>query len=427
MFYTVNIQADINSKIKNTINERAPSAHIGIVIRDLSKNKILYQQNSQRVFNFASAIKLLTFASLNEYYGADYKFTSTLSQKGDDYYLDIGDKADFNLGDLKTLLLPIKNNNINRLYLISKVFSVPPVNPTRLIEDQNYCYGANINRVHLNKNCIKIAIKPGKKIGAKTSLYFDDHNPYKINNQTSTIKNKGPKPRILREAKGDKIIVSGTLNRSSNPLNISLAVTDTLAHLKLHIAHILSHKIDIQTTTSSPKDVKIISSVSSKFSDIAKFALVESDNFLSDYMLAKFTSNHKELEWWEAGKILSHFAIKKFKLNKHSFLLVDGSGLSRKNKITPENFDILLNNLYRTKSFDQFRSMLAKPNQGTLKNRLIDKKIYAKTGAMSDASALVGYLYKNNGKIYSFVIVSNSFIGKKSNIKKLEEQILELL
>lgn len=108
--------------------------------------------------------------------------------------------------------------------------------------------------------------------------------------------------------------------------------------------------------------------------------------------------------------------------------LVDGEG-TRYNLIAPEQFVALLTELYRDKDIQQklLNSLPQAGVSGTLQERMKDtilnKKVFAKTGSMHDVSSLSGFLINTNSKSFVFSIIVNG-VGKLATAKALEEEIL---
>ena len=69
---------------------------------------------------------------------------------------------------------------------------------------------------------------------------------------------------------------------------------------------------------------------------------------------------------------------------------------------------------------------LASPGEGTLANRLlpIKQNLKAKTGTLSDLSAIAGYLTTKKGKRIVFCIMTNDMKLSASDKKMLEDYIL---
>ena len=73
-----------------------------------------------------------------------------------------------------------------------------------------------------------------------------------------------------------------------------------------------------------------------------------------------------------------------------------------------------------------FKSAMATPGVGTLSNRMLYFKdnLSAKTGTLTDVSAIAGYIKTQRGNEYAFDIMINDPKSKSSDKKMLEEYIL---
>ena len=118
--------------------------------------------------------------------------------------------------------------------------------------------------------------------------------------------------------------------------------------------------------------------------------------------------------------------IENINIKSEDIKIVDGSGVSKNNLMTADFMTDFL--VYRAKSedFDDFKNYLPAPGEGTLKNRMLYFKdnLYAKTGTLSDASAIAGYITSRKGKTYAFDIMINDAKTSSADKKNIEEQIL---
>jgi D-alanyl-D-alanine carboxypeptidase/D-alanyl-D-alanine-endopeptidase (penicillin-binding protein 4) len=96
-----------------------------------------------------------------------------------------------------------------------------------------------------------------------------------------------------------------------------------------------------------------------------------------------------------------------------SFRVVDGAGLSVKNRATAGLEAALLRRIRASERYAEYRDLLAEPGQdGTLRGRLIDlkDKLFAKTGtlARSRVAALTGFVEAGAGGTIVFSIIGNN-------------------
>jgi len=112
--------------------------------------------------------------------------------------------------------------------------------------------------------------------------------------------------------------------------------------------------------------------------------------------------------------------------------IVDGSGLSRINGVSPENFVRLLEHMHCSPHAEAFRESLpAYGVDGTLRNRLRSTPVqgngYAKTGSLNRVSSLSGYLRTKSGRWLAFSIVMNAYNAAGSDARALQDRLVQIL
>ena len=116
----------------------------------------------------------------------------------------------------------------------------------------------------------------------------------------------------------------------------------------------------------------------------------------------------------------------------------DGSGLSRKNFVSPEFLVSVLRGMARTSFYNDYLNSLPRPGRkdGTLVARLpkapaaVKNRIYMKSGSLGGVRCLSGYILPSDGntrKTIAFSIMVNNYVGKSSELSQaLDNLILEL-
>jgi len=112
--------------------------------------------------------------------------------------------------------------------------------------------------------------------------------------------------------------------------------------------------------------------------------------------------------------------------------IVDGSGLSRINGVSPENFVRLLEYMHRSPYAEAFRESLPVYGvDGTLRNRLRGTPVqgngYAKTGSLNRVSSLSGYLRTQSGRWLAFSIIMNAYNASGADARALQDRLVQLL
>ncbi len=116
-----------------------------------------------------------------------------------------------------------------------------------------------------------------------------------------------------------------------------------------------------------------------------------------------------------------------------SFDIVEGSGLSRFNKVNSDLYIRLLKYMYDdVKTFDYFYASLSiAGTDGTLRNRMkgteAEKNVHAKTGTLNSVSTLAGYAVSRDMELILFYIAMNGFGGGHNEARYRQDLICEQL
>ncbi len=133
--------------------------------------------------------------------------------------------------------------------------------------------------------------------------------------------------------------------------------------------------------------------------------------------------------WAGSARIMSDTLTKEYALAPGSLVVSDGSGLSRKNRVTPAAMATILRALARRADAEVFVGSLSVCGvDGTLKNRMRSKRyrgrVAAKTGYILHVSCLSGYVLDKSGKpAIAFSIMANRIRGRVAGAKRMQERI----
>jgi len=106
---------------------------------------------------------------------------------------------------------------------------------------------------------------------------------------------------------------------------------------------------------------------------------------------------------------------------------VDGSGLSRYNLFTPQDFVYLLKKIKDEFDWKRIQNILPTGGEGTLSSYYKSEKgyIFAKTGTLSNNCALSGYLITKKNKVLIFSILVNNYKTGATPIRRSVEGFLQ--
>lgn len=107
----------------------------------------------------------------------------------------------------------------------------------------------------------------------------------------------------------------------------------------------------------------------------------------------------------------------------------DGSGLSRKDLVTPKSFVQLLAYMVKHPAWDSFTRSLPRGGERgtTLARRLSDVTVQAKTGSIEYARALTGYVVTRDNRLLAFSVIANNYAASGGAISGTLDGIVRTL
>ncbi len=441
-------RADLPGKVDAIANGYTlKGAQVGILIEDANPSaRVLYTRNAQQKFVPASNVKLLTTAAALQKLGPNFSIrTSVLGQpnspKQDLYVVGRGDPT-FTSYQINLLAGQLKQQGIrqvNSLTAVDNYFTGPIVNPYWDAEDYRAGYGAPANSLILNRNELGFTAIPGR-VGQPLRIVWDRPDfvrGWRIENNSRTVSsgnefiNAGQKP-------GQKVMdVRGQLIAGTDSDNTSIAVLDPASYFAEQFQQSLNayglNTARIKVSNSSPPAglVELAAVQSPPLRAFINPTNLYSVNIYAEAMLKALgrsvdpsTTNAYTTGASAVSQVLTDMGVA-----PNSISIVDGSGLSRRDMVTPEAFVDTLQAMAKTPNAAIYRNSLAVAGRsGTLSNRMkgtnAEGRFQGKTGTLSNTYSLSGYLNPPNHPTLVLTILINGTNAKGSDVRSLIDQIV---
>ena len=164
------------------------------------------------------------------------------------------------------------------------------------------------------------------------------------------------------------------------------------------------------TSGAAPKGAKTIAFVDSRtIGELAQFINVPSNNFAAEMLFRELGARYRDEGSLAAGADVVRDTLDDFGLHPR---IVDGSGLSRRNRATPREVVRLLERMRNQDIAQTWRDSLAVTGvTGTVKARMrrtaAAGRCHVKTGTLRLVSALAGYCRTANGRDLGFALMFN--------------------
>jgi D-alanyl-D-alanine carboxypeptidase/D-alanyl-D-alanine-endopeptidase (penicillin-binding protein 4) len=178
------------------------------------------------------------------------------------------------------------------------------------------------------------------------------------------------------------------------------------------------------------KNVYLVDSVKRDVSEVAKDVLQNSNNMAAETLFkvagGKYVNNTGSIN--SAVDMLKSYC-QKNKIDYDDIRIVDGSGVSKNNLMTAAFMTEFLETTSKSEDFEKYYELMATPGTGTLKDRMLylGDKLKAKTGTLSDVSAIAGFITTRRGNKYAFDVMINDHKSSPADKKQLEEYLLRAI
>lgn len=437
---------DLSFAIEKIINRPQFShAHWGISIQSAS-GKTLYNHNAKKYFIPASNVKLLTTAAALRELGADFRIETPIYINGKLPHLNslrlVG------RGD-PTLTVDVLNKIVNQwqeqdiksiknLVVDDSYFAESSLNYTWEWSDIYSYYGTRVNSLILNQNTFTLSLIP-QQLNQPVKLTWSDwiaYRQWRIENHATTATKDTAYQIQLEGILGQPVLrISGKLAIDSQPDIWDLAIVDPANYFLESFRLVLSNHgiaVDRGNVLTERKKTQLETKFATIYSPPLKEILAEtnqaSNNLFAEVILkilGKKLNSNSDVDAIQTS-------LTQLGVDPQSYILVDGSGLSRHNLVTPEALVQTLSLMMKTSEANVYSSSLAVAGvNGTLANRFqntsVQNNFQGKTGTLSGIAALSGYLeVKDYQPLVISVIVNNSNLDN-STLRQAINEIVILL
>lgn len=405
---------------------------VSVSIKDAKTGLSVYSLNDRTPRQPASTLKVITTSASLDTLGTDYIFTTKLYKStNNDLYLKLGADPFLKSKDLKQLITTAKDKNITpkKFYIDDTIFdNVEWGEGWQWDDDLNPCM-PKFSAYNIDGNVISVEITP-IKIGSAPSIIVKPFYPVTIMNLMTVSKdvnsiyfehNSNISPNIIN--------ANGSITKQKT---VNLPVASPQLYFKLRLQEtIRNRKMDyynpLEKGILPEENVYLVDGINNSIDNAIKEILKNSSNFIAETVFklagAKYAGTTGTAQ--NSYEMLNAY-FEKLGLNTDDIKIVDGSGVSKNNLMTADFMTSFLVKLYNSENFETIENYLPTPGEGTLKNRMLYFKdnMRAKTGTLSDTSAITGFITTRRGKVYVFDIMIQDAKTSETDKKNIEEQIL---
>jgi len=422
-------------------NSVASTAKLGISLRSVKTDSLLYSYKGDEWFTPASTLKLLVTATALRNLPLDYAPKTIIHMEGIKRtnvfsgVFRVEGRGDPNVSArfypdafyvLKNLTDSIKSKGIDTLRGILDLdtsFFKGPRKPTQWRKNFfDSWYGAEISPLSFNDNCAMIEIRPGAKEKDSAQITVVPDVGYVIvkNEMKTAAKTKYTH---LLDAVKPEITLTGTIGLKTSVSTLVIPVRNPAAYFRAALLKSLEKSGIVYIEDNDVYRGKTLDSV--VFAGPPLKSLLDeinqrSQNLHAEVLLRSLGKKDRQNGSAESGILSEKLFLQKAGIPPEDFKIVDGSGLSPQNQLKPNTLTRLLTYMRKQKEGDVYVSSLAIPGVSGSGKRLdveFRDKIRFKTGFIDGVYGLAGYVAAENDTI-AFALYLNDAKRVNDNVAR---------
>jgi serine-type D-Ala-D-Ala carboxypeptidase/endopeptidase (penicillin-binding protein 4) len=443
-------------------------ARWGVFVMSMKDGRVLCSQNGDKLFTPASNMKVYTTAVALDLLGADFRWRTSVythTQPGSDGVIN-GDMTLFGRGapdlessgknGLASLADQIYQRGVRQIHgnIIgdASYFHGEMHGVGWLWNDLLWYFGADASALTVDENSIQLQLAPNNKVGGPAILTLGrEANYLHLTNNTMTVERDSSSTIGIDRGFSDlELRVWGDFPIGSRPFSANLSVPNpALMAATLFKKALIARGIKVEGEVRSrdarspdkeqidpQKEFEIAQANSAPLSEIVRHTNKESDNLYAELILrtlgkertasapdADARKNRQRGED-EAGTAIVKAWLDRNGIPTNDLAILDGSGLSRLDLVTPAATVHLLLAIAKTSSASAFRDSLPIAGRdGTLGGRLTNAvgRVFAKTGTLTYTHSLSGYATLGDGETVAFSIFCNDATGRANPVRVIDQ------
>lgn len=471
---------ELNPRIESLLSaSKLPPARVGVVVTDLSTGRVLADVRGDESFIPASNMKLITAGVALHVLGEAFAFRTEILCNGTRVILrGSGDPA---LADpavlersrprlsveslIDTLAQAVTRTGIravSNIIVDDRVFDRQYVHPSWPGDQLDRWYCAQVTGLNFHTNVLAVYPAPSPEgPGRPPTFTLQPHAPWlPIENRARTIAQGRNAVWLARDPGGNRFTLFGEVRFPTRvPVEITVHEPQILAGQLLATALIRqgvsvagvpaqSAPLDAQPLTRVLSAVRLaepdetldgvsVAVISTPLADILERCNNDSQNLYAEALLKRMGREVAgEPGSWQNGSAVIRTVLVRSLGPAHAkaFIVADGSGMSRENRLTPRALVRWLQHMAESPLRQSYMASLATPGEGTLRRRFAERALSttlrAKSGKLDGVRCLSGYIAdESSSRAIAFAILIND-LNETTQVPqalKFQEDVITML
>jgi D-alanyl-D-alanine carboxypeptidase/D-alanyl-D-alanine-endopeptidase (penicillin-binding protein 4) len=447
------LKAEVQKLIKKS---GVPESDLGLYVTsgEGDNQEVIYDLNSKKKMIPASISKVATASASLEYFPPGHKFKTQLLSEANvhekvlkgDLYLKGGGDPSFVSENMWVLVNNFKRTEIQKvegdIVVDDSLFDAKRFDESRQKERVDRAYDAPVGAMSFNWNSINIYVRPGAKSGEPARVFLDPENDYvRLINKTTTGSGSESSAVASRVEDasfgGDVIHVGGKIGKGAKEAAIYKNITKPDLWSGYNLKSFLAQRgIAVTGKIRVGKSTERMTLLAESESKSIEQVLADMNKFSNNYVAEMLTKNMGSLKavpgTLSSGMEMINAHLKKLGLPDDQYTILNPSGLTRDNRISPfAMWKIIMHLKNDFQVQPEFLTSLPIAGiDGTLKKRMKnsagERWVRAKTGFLTDVVSLAGYAGRKDGRVFAFTFIFN---GSKDEafVRSFFDQILVTL
>ena len=431
-----------------------------VVVQSLDSGAILYQRNPSKLMMPASNMKIVTLAAAAERLGWDYRYRTRLVTcgpvesgvlRGDLVVVGSGDPTINSRGGSPTRVFEAWADQLRaagieriegRVVADPRSFDAEGLGAGWAWDYLGYSYAAPVNALQYNEDVAQLVVRPGTAEGAPAGVEVRPaESGLLVENRVTTIAAGETTLELQRLPGSNHLLVTGTIAVGAKEASRTAAVDDPALYFARVLRATLVEKgipvagdaVDAKALNGQPPATTVVlEHQSPPLSEIARVLMKVSQNLYAETFIKTLGAEGGGTA--RAGQKVVREVLTAWGSPPESYILADGSGLSRYNFVCAEMLVGILRQMYRDpRHRDAFQATLPVGGQdgGTIARRFkgtrAEGNVKAKTGSIANVRALSGYVTTLDGEPLVFSILANNFTQPQETIDAAIDLAVERL